>query len=160
MQKPSWKWILIFNLILDLPLAIITAVSITLLNRKPFVFYPDLLINIGIAFVIAFLLNVILPVPLITTGFAGIFRIKPHTIAESLVGTIPVCLILTFAIGLSLSAFNLFMASKNAPDMVFDFQAVWGSFTGILLPLCIIVYIVTFIMTPIGATIATNACRK
>ena len=160
MQKPSFKWVLIFNIILDLPMAIIMSISATLLNKAPLVFFPNLLSNIIIGFVLAFLINVILPIALISAGFARLFRIKPHTIAESLVGGLPVCLIFTVGIGLPLSAFNLFVASKNVPDMTFSFGAVWGSFIATFIPLYIILYIVAFIMTPIAATCATNACKK
>jgi len=160
MQKPSFKWVLIFNIVLDLPMAIVMSISATLLNKAPLLFFPNLLSNIAIGFILAFLINVILPIPLISAGFAGLFRIKPHTIAENLVGGLPVCLIFTFGIGLPLSAFNLFVASKNVPGVEFNFPAVWGSFMATFIPLYIILYIVAFIMTPIAATCATNACRK
>jgi hypothetical protein len=160
MQKPSWKWVLVFNLVLDLPMAIVMSISATLLNKAPLVFFPNLLSNIIIGFVLAFLINVILPIPLISAGFAGLFKIKPHTIGESLVGGLPVCLIFTFGIGLPLSIFNIFVASKNVPGMTFSFGAVWGSFIATFIPLYIILYIVAFIMTPIAATCATNACKK
>ena len=86
MQKPSAKWVIIFNIVLDLPMAIIMAISAALLSHQPLVLVPNLLSNIVIAFCLAFLINVILPIPLISAKFAGLFGIKPHTLGESLVG--------------------------------------------------------------------------
>ena len=151
---------MIFNIILDLPIAVIVAIAMTLLNRQPIVFFPNLLSDIAIGFLLMFFINIILPIPVISAKFAGLFRIKPHTIAESLVDGTPVSVIYTVGISLPLAAFNLFMASRNAPEQAFSFHAVWGSFIGTFLPLCAIVYVVAFIMTPIAATAATNACRK
>ena len=112
MQKPSAKWVIIFNIVLDLPMAIIMAVSAALLSHQPLVLVPNLLSNIVIAFCLAFLINVILPIPLISAKFAGLFGIKPHTLGESLVGGIPVCLIFNVGIGLPLTIFNLAMAHQ------------------------------------------------
>ena len=111
---------------------------------------PNLLSNIIIGFILAFLINVILPIPLISAKFAGLFGIKPHTLGESLVGGLPVCLIFTVGIGLPLTIFNLAMAHQ--------LNMVWPAFFGTFIPLYIILYIVAFIMTPIAAKAATSAC--
>lgn len=152
MQKPSLKWIIIFNVVLDLPMAIVMSVSAALLAGQPLVLVPNLLSNILIGFALAFLINVILPIPMISSGFAGLFKIKPHTIAESLVGGIPVCLIFTIGIGAPLTLFNLSMAGQV--------NMFWKAFLGTFIPLYLILYVVAFIMTPIAATVATNACKK
>lgn len=152
MQKPSMKWVIIFNVVLDLPMAIVMSVSAALLAHQPLVLVPNLLSNIVIGFVLAFLINVILPIPLISAKFAGLFHIKPHTLAENLVGSLPVCLIFTVGIGAPLTAFNLGMAGQM--------NMFWQAFLGTFLPLYAILYVVAFIMTPIAATVATNACKK
>ena len=151
MQKPSAKWVIIFNIVLDLPMAIVMSISAALLSHQPLVLVPNLLSNIAIGFVLAFLINVILPIPLISAKFAGLFGIKPHTLGESLVGGLPVCLIFTVGIGLPLTVFNLAMAHQ--------LNMVWPAFFGTFIPLYIILYIVAFIMTPIAAKAATAACQ-
>ena len=151
MQKPSAKWVIIFNIVLDLPMAIIMAVSAALLSHQPLVLVPNLLSNIVIAFCLAFLINVILPIPLISAKFAGLFGIKPHTLGESLVGGIPVCLIFNVGIGLPLTIFKLAMAHQ--------LKMLWPAFFGTFIPLYIILYIVAFIMTPIAAKAANAACQ-
>ena len=151
MQKPSAKWVIIFNIVLDLPMAIVMSISAALLSHQPLVLVPNLLSNIAIGFVLAFLINVILPIPLISAKFAGLFGIKPHTLGESLVGGLPVCLIFTVGIGLPLTVFNLAMAHQ--------LNMVWPAFFGTFIPLYIILYIVAFIMTPIAAKAANAACQ-
>ena len=66
MQKPSAKWVIIFNIVLDLPMAIVMSISAALLSHQPLVLIPNLLSNIIIGFILAFLINVILPIPLIS----------------------------------------------------------------------------------------------
>ena len=160
MQKPSFKWFLIFNLILDLAMSVVMSITAPLLNKAPLVLFPDLVLNIVIGFVLAFLINLIVPIPKVSTGFAGLFGIRPHTLAENLVGGIPVCLIFTAGISFPMTAFNLFLASRKTPELTFSFQVVSGSFLRTFLPLFGIMYVVSFIMIPVAATCANKACRR
>ena len=152
MQKPSAKWIIIFNLVLDLPMAIVMSISANLLNHQPAI-GPNTPINVLIGFCLAFLINAILPIQKIQEGFAGLFKRDPHSLAGNLVGSIPVCLIFTVGIGLPLTWWNL----RGVPA---EFRPpVFGAFMSTFVPLFIILYIVAFIMTPIAMKVATNACK-
>lgn len=152
MKKPNLKWILIFNTILDLTMAVVMSISGTLLAKQKIVLFPNLVLNIVISFVLAFVLSIILPIPKISAGFAALFHIKPHTIVEKLVGNIPICLIFTIVVGGSLTLYNLFMAKHM--------ELFGRAFLGSFIPMFLIMYVVVFIMTPIAAKIAANACRK
>ncbi|MBQ9614112.1 MAG: hypothetical protein IJV14_16330 [Lachnospiraceae bacterium] len=151
MQKPSLKWIILFNLVLDLPMAIVMSVSAALLAGAPVqaIFTPNLLANIAIGFCLAFLLNILIPGQKIQAGFARLFKLDPQSLAGNLVGSLPVCLIFTIGVGLPLSIFNV----RKAPDFIFAFFATF-------IPLYIILYIVAFIFTPLAAKAANAACSK
>lgn len=154
MQKPSAKWIIIFNLVLDLPMAIVMSISAALLSGAPFntIWTPNLLVNILIGFCLAFLINIILPIQKIQAGFASLFKLDPNSLAGNLVGSLPVCLIFTVGIGLPLTWWNL----RGVPAEVRP--PVFGAFMSTFLPLYIILYIVAFIMTPIAMKAANKAC--
>lgn len=143
MQKPSAKWIIIFNVVLDLPMAIVMSISAALLSHQP-VFTPNLIANILIGFCLAFLINVILPIMKIQEGFAKLFKLDPHSLPGTLVGSLPVCLIFTVGIGLPLTLYNV----RQAPAFLF-------AFLGTFVPLYIILYIVAFIMTPVAMKVAS-----
>ena len=147
MQKPSAKWIIIFNLVLDLPMAIVMSISANLLNHQPAI-GPNTPMNVPIGFCLAFLINAILPIQKIQEGFAGLFKLDPHSLPGVLVGSIPVCLIFTVGVGLPLSWWNV----RMAPAFLFAFLDTF-------IPLYIILYIVAFIMTPIAMKAANNACK-
>ncbi len=152
MGKPPKKWIIIVDLIMSIVMAVIMSISGTLLAHQKIVLYPNLVMNILISFVIAFLVTTILPVPKISVAFAGLFRIKPHTLAEKLVGNIPVSLILTAVMGAAMIYYNLYMAHHT--------EMFPRAFLGTFLPQFVIVYVVTFIMTPIAAAIANKICGR
>ncbi len=148
MKKPSAKWVIIFNLVLDLPMAIVMSISAALLSGQKLVLVPNLLSNIVIGFLLAFLINVILPIPLIQMGFAKLFKLDPHSLPGTLVGSLPVCLIFTVGIGAPLTLFNLSMAHQ--------LNMFWPAFLGTFLPLYVILYIVALIMTPIAMKAANS----
>ena len=151
MQKPSLKWIIIFNIVLDLPMAIVMSVSAALLAGAPVsgLVTPNLFANIAIGFCLAFLINVLLPIMKIQAGFAEKFKLDPHSLAGSLVGSLPVCLIFTVGVGLPLTIYNV----RQFPAFLFAFLATF-------IPLYIILYIVAFIFTPIAMKAANAACAK
>ena len=150
MKKPSAKWVIIFNVILDLPMAIIMSVSAALLAHQPLVFIPNLLSNICIGFILAFLINVIVPIPMIQAGFAKLFNLDPQSLPGTLVGSLPVCLIFTVGIGAPLTIFNLAMGGQ------LSLGSFLGAFGGTFIPLYIILYIVALIMMPIAVSCANK----
>ena len=95
MQKPSVKFIVVFNLVQNIPMAIAMSVTAPLLVHQP-VFTINLLVNILIGFVLATLINLLIPIPKIAMGFSSLFKIDPEGIAGRIVGNIPVCFIFNF----------------------------------------------------------------
>ena len=152
MGKPGTKWKLIFSIVMDVVLSVVLSISGTLLAHQKLVFFPNLVSSIALCFVIAFLVSTIIPIPKVSVGFAGLLHIKPHTMAEKLVGNIPVSLLFTVIAGGALTFFNLYMAKH-----VELFPRV---FLGSFLPMFAIVFVVTFCMTPIAAAVANSACRR
>lgn len=152
MGKPPKKWIIIVDLVMSLVMAVVMSISGILLAHQKLVFFPNLVMNILISFAIAFAITLILPIPKISVGFAGLFHIKPHTLAEKLVGNIPVSLILTAIMGASMTAYNLAMAKH--------LELFPRAFLRSFLPQLLIIYVVSFIMTPIAAAIANKACGR
>lgn len=152
MGKRGKKWIIVYNAVMYLVVAAAMSISSILLQNQKLIFFPNLVMDIVISFVIAFLVSMILPVPKISVGFAGLLHIKPHTLREKLAGNIPVCLIFTVIVSGVLTLLNLFMAHHT--------ELFWKTFPGSLLPMLGIMYVVTFIMTPIASSAANYACRK
>ena len=152
MGKPGKKWIIIFNVVMDLVMAVIMSIAGILLAHQKIVLYPNLVVTIALSFAIAFAVSMIVPIHKIEIGFPGLLHIKPHTLTEKLVGIIPVSLIFTVIVGGALTLFNLYLAHHT--------EQFPRAFLGSFLPMLLIVYVVVFIMTPVSAAIANNACRK
>lgn len=106
MQKPSAKFIVVFNLVQNIPTAIAMSVTAPLLVHQP-VFTINLLANILIGFVLATLINLLIPIPKIAMGFPALFKLNPEGFAGRTVGNIPVCFIFHVIIGLVLNLYNV-----------------------------------------------------
>ena len=152
MGKPGKKWIIIFNVVMDLVMAVILSISAILLAHQKIALYPNLTAGIALSFVFAFAVSMIVPIHKIEVGFPGLLHIKPHTLTEKLVGIIPVSLIFTVIVGGALTFLNLYLAHQT--------EQFPRTYLGSFLPMFLIVYAVVFIMTPVSAAIANNACRK
>ncbi len=152
MGKPGKKWIIIFNVVMALVMAVIMSVSAILLAHQKIVLYPNLAAGIALSFALAFAVSMIVPMHKIEVGFPGLLHIKPHTMTEKLVGIIPVSLIFTVIVGGALTLLNLYMAHQ--------IELFPRTFARAFLPMLLIMYVVVFIMTPVSAAIANNACRK
>ena len=99
MGKPSAKFLTVFNLVLNLPMAIAMSVTAPIVVGQP-VFTPNLIVNILIGFVMATAINLLLPIPKISAWFAGLFKQKPDSFLGGFLGNIPVCCIFVVIIGL------------------------------------------------------------
>ena len=151
MPTPSGKWIIIFNLVLDIPMAVVMSVSAALLSGAPVgtLISPNLFVNIFIGFCLAFLVNVVFPVQKILAGFAGLFKLDPQSLPGGLVGSLPVCLLFTVGVGFPLTFYN-----------VREFPAYCFAFLSTFLPLYVILYLVAFIFTPLATKAANAACTR
>lgn len=148
MQKPSVKFIVVFNLVQNIPMAIAMSVTAPLLVHQP-VFTLNLLVNILIGFVLATLINLLIPIPKIAMGFPALFKINPEGIAGRIVGNIPVCFIFNFIIGLVLNLYNV----RAVPDFLF-------AFLGTFIPMYLVLFVVALIFVPIATKAAMAADKK
>lgn len=147
MEKPGIKFIAVFNLVLNLPMAIAMSIAAPIFAKQP-VFTFNLLINILIGFVLACVINLVIPIQKISMGFAKLFKADPESFVGRLLGNFPVCLIFVLIIGLVLTAYNV----KAFPAFLF-------AFLGTFIPLYIICFIVAMIFLPL-ATMAGMAADK
>lgn len=147
MGKPSVKFLVVFNLVQNIPMAVAMSIAAPLLAGQP-VFNLNLLINILIGFVVATLINLLLPIQKIAMGFPKLFKVDPEKIGGRLLGNIPVCLIFTVIVGLVMNLYNV----RAVPAFLF-------AFLGTFIPMYLILFVVALIFVPI-ATKAAMAADK
>ena len=152
MGKPSPKFIVIFNLVMNLPMATAMSLAAGLLSGG--IRMPGFVINILIGFVVACLVSILLPIQKIGDWFAGIFHLDPHSLPGALVSNILVAFIFNVIVGFVLTWVNAGIFGHQPMNVVF------GAFLGTFLPLYAVLYVVAFIMQPIAAKVAANAARK
>lgn len=141
-QKPSLKSIIIINLVNNIPMSIVMSITAPLLMGIPLV--PSKVItNICIAFVLACIINLVVPIPLIANNFPKIFNKDPNSFAGGLIANIPIALIFVVIIGLLLNLYNV----RAVPDFIFAFLATF-------LPLYIVCFIISMITNPIAQKLA------
>lgn len=145
MNKPSVKFLVVMNVVANLPMAIAMSVAAPLLSGQP-IEMGNLLINVLIGFILACLINILLPIQKISKGFASLFKLNPESFAGNLVGNIPACLIFVVIIGLVLTYYNV----RQVPVFLF-------AFAGTFLPLYVICFIVSMIFIPLALKAAIAA---
>ena len=89
----------------------------------------SVLANILIAFVLACIINLILPIPLIAVGVPKALKMNPESLGGRIVGNIPICLIFVLIIGLILNLYNV----RQVPAFIFAFA---GTFVPLYLVCC------------------------
>nr|WP_312986054.1 hypothetical protein [Clostridioides sp.] len=141
-QKPSFKQIAIINLFNNIPMAIIMSTVAPLLGGQS-LGLKNWIMNVNIAFVIACLINVIVPVPLIASKFPTLFKLDTVKPAGRIVGNIPVAFIFVVIIGLALTYYNV----RIVPVFVFAFAATF-------IPLYLICFVLSMITNPIAMKLA------
>ncbi len=148
MGKPSVKFLVVFNLVQNIPMAIAMSITAPLLVHQP-VFTLNLLVNILLGFVLATIINLVLPIQGIAMGFPKLFKVDPESIGGRLLGNIPVCLIFTVIIGLVLNLYNV----RAVPDFLF-------AFLGTFIPMYLVLFVVALIFVPIATKAAMAADKK
>lgn len=138
----SLKGFIIFNIIMNIPMAIAMSVTAPLLMGKS-VLNVHTLWMIGLGFVLATLINVIFPVQKISENFAMKFKLDPKSAKAKIVGNIPVCALFVFIIGAIMTVVNV----PVFPDVIFAFIMP-------LIPLYVVCFIVSMIFAPIALGIA------
>ena len=155
MGKPSLKFFIVFNLVMNIPLA--TAMSIggmIFSGNTANLLTPALPINILIGFVLACIVNAIFPIPLIAMGFPRLFNIDPESVPGRFLGNVPVVVIFVAIIGLVMNFVNV-QIFAGAPVPAFLF-----AFIGTFIPMYVLCYVVAMIFIPIAQGAAAKADGK
>lgn len=148
MKKPSVKFLVVFNLVQNIPMAVAMSITAPLLMNMP-VFTPNLLMNILIGFILATIINLLLPIQKIAMGFPRLMHIKSDGFLAHLVGNIPVCLIFVVIVGLVLNLYNV----RAVPDFLF-------AFLGTFIPMYLVLFVIAMIFVPIATKAAMAASRE
>ena len=141
-QKPSFKQIATINLVNNIPMAIIMSTVAPLLGGQS-LGLKNWIMNVIIAFVIACLINVIVPVTLITSKFPALFKLDTEKPVGRIVANIPVAFIFVVIIGLALTYYNV----RIVPVFLFAFTATF-------IPLYLICFVLSMITNPIAMKLA------
>ncbi len=155
MGKPSLKFFIVFNLVMNIPLA--TAMSIggmIFSGNAANLATPALPINILLGFILACIVNAIFPIPLIAMKFPGLFKIDPESVPGRFLGNVPVVFIFVVIIGLAMNFVNVqLFAGAPAPAFLF-------AFIGTFIPMYVLCYIIAMIFIPIAQGAAAKADGK
>lgn len=141
-QKPSFKSMVIMNLVNNVPMAVVMSTASPLLAGQP-IEMGNWAINVLIAFVLACVLNIVLPIPLIAQKFPKIFKLEAQSLPGAIVGNIPVNLIFVVVIGLVLTYYNV----RMVPVFLF-------AFLGTALPLYVISFVISMLTNPLAMKLA------
>ncbi|WP_099466636.1 hypothetical protein [Konateibacter massiliensis] len=148
MNKPGPRFIIVFNLVLNFPMAFALSVTAPILMGQE-VFTLNLVVNVLIGFILACMINMLLPIQKISMGFPSLFKINPESFAGRFVGNIPVCLIFVLIIGFILTAYNV----RQVPAFLF-------AFIGTFIPIYVVCFIVSMIFLPIAMKAGMAADKK
>lgn len=146
-QKPSFKQIAILNLVNNIPMAIIMSTASPLIAGQP-IEIKNWTMNVIIAFVIACIINAVLPIPKIVKKTANIFKADENSFKGALLGNIPVAFIFVVIIGLILTYYNV----RMVPVFIFAFLQTF-------LPLYVICFIVAMITNPIAMKLSGMSAK-
>lgn len=146
-QKPSFKQIAILNLVNNIPMAIIMSTASPLIAGQP-IEIKNWTMNVLIAFVIACIINAVLPIPKIVKKTADIFKVDENSFKGALLGNIPVAFIFVVIIGLILTYYNV----RMVPVFIFAFLQTF-------LPLYVICFIVAMITNPIAMKLSGMSAK-
>ena len=152
MEKPSFKFFVVFNLVMNIPLA--TAMSIggmIFSGNASKLLSMGLLINILLGFVLATIVNAVFPIPRIAMGFPRLFKVDPESVPGRILGNVPVVAIFVVIIGLAMNFLNVQLFG-HAPAPAFLF-----AFLGTFIPMYILCFIVAMIFIPIAQKAAFKA---
>lgn len=142
MQKPTGKQFMILNLVNNTPMAVVMSTAAPLLGGMPLVF-SGWMMNVIIAFILACIINLVIPVPLIAVRFPALFRLDPKSFAGRVVGTLLLSSIFVLIIGLLLNVYNV----RQFPAFIFAFLDTF-------VPLWLICFAVALITNPAADKLA------
>lgn len=143
---------LLYVLIMNIPIAFAIALTAQIVAIGQIIL-PLLGINLLIAYAIAFLIGMLIPVEPIGVGFANLFKAKPG-IQFGLLVNIPINFIYVTIICFILTYFNVVMLQKMPID------AFVSGFIGIYPILYLVGYLVSFVVNRPALKIAQSITSK
>lgn len=149
----STKCKAICTLIMNIPIALAISLTAQLLATHTVVL-KLLLINFAIAYVISFIVGMLVPAVKWGMGFAGVCKTKPGSLPFGLCINVIVNLVYVVANCLILTYFNVVILG-HAPIIAF----VMGLVT-MFVPIYIVGYIVSFLWNQPAENIARNICKE
>ncbi|MCR4781666.1 MAG: hypothetical protein K5851_02795 [Lachnospiraceae bacterium] len=141
--KPSAKFIIVMNLIMDIPMAVVMSIMGPILAKQP-VITPLFPINCLIGFALAFFINAVFPISAISAKFAGLFKVKRHSFVENIIGNIPAAAIFVFIIGFVMNVFDVFIMAKQ------PFLNAMMAWVFTFVPMWLVCWIIACIFVPIA----------
>ena len=153
--KPGLGFLVAFNLTENTPLAVVMSLAAPLLSGQPIV-PTSFILNVIVAFIIATLLNLILPVQKMSMAVPAALHVNPQGIAGRLIGNVIPAAIFVFVIGMVLTAINVV---PHLPAGAPALPIVFGEFLATVVPLYVLCFIISFIMTPIALKAGMAADR-
>lgn len=142
MQKPTVKQFLILNLVNNTPMAVVMSTVAPLLAHMPLVL-TGWIMNVIIAFVLACIINLVVPVPLIAARFPALLKLDPEGFAGRAAGTLLLSAIFVLIIGLLLNLYNV----RQFPAFIFAFLDTF-------VPLWLICFVVALVTNPVADRLA------
>lgn len=135
----TMKYKIVYNLIMNLGVSFALSMAAQLLSVGKVI--PSLFfVNLLLAYVIALVIGIFIPVGRIGFGFAKLFKEKPGTLKFALLFNVPVSLIFTVILSLCMTYFNVIILQK-LPMVVFA-----KGFLSLILPLYAVGYIVSLVL--------------
>ena len=153
--KPGLGFLVVFNLTENIPLAIVMSLAAPLLSGQS-VELASFALNVLVAFCIATLLNLILPVQKMSVAVPSALRLDPHGLPGLLVGNVIPAIIFLVVIGVSLTCINVIPYLPSGTPVA---AAVLGEFLSTALPLYALCFVISLIMTPIALKAGMAADR-
>lgn len=152
MGKPSLKFFIVFNLVMNIPMALGMSIGGMIFSgNADKLMSPALLLNTVIGFAVAVVINMFVPIPLIAMGFPKLFKVDPESVPGRFLGNVPVVFIFVIIIGLIMNFVNVQIFAGAA------FPAFLFAFIGTFIPMYVLCYVIAMIFIPIAQGTAAKA---
>lgn len=135
------KGFIVMNSIMNFVNAAALTVTGALLNHA---MGPAVLWQILVAFVFAWIVTLVIPVQKLGYAFAGLFRLRPQTLACGLVANVVIELIYVGVINFAMTVINV----------GFVMPALWFAYIGVFPVLYVVSYVLSVLVEPLAARIA------
>lgn len=150
-MKPSVKFIIVQNTVLNIPLALALSITASLMNNG--ITLQTWILSL-LGFVISCIISAVLPIQKINKSFPKLFHVDPDKISGRLIANIPVSLIFTAIILMVMVVITV------GPHVGYAIAPLLEAFLGMLLPLFVVAFVVAMIFAPISLKAAMLVDKK